>query len=282
MPFDRFGLLGGSTLAWRLFKRHHTHFNDMYWAHKAAKSHVFSCTKSHTRSDKTAVLLTLATTNRHVPSQLGMWADAYSDFDGWTQMSSIMAIAGYLETYIAQVATSALESSPSLVFGGGVFADGAAFLKINPKFDLYSYAEPLVRGDWQARMSAYSRYFGNCPFTSQLSPLEKLRKLRNDTGHSFGRDIKSMKFAATSLVTALPKIGEPEIQSYLAVVEDVAQSIEKHLASTYIGQYEILKLLHRWLPQAKTSGIAQKVLAQQFSRYMKKCTLESYGKVKAI
>jgi hypothetical protein len=282
MAFNRFSLFTGSTLAWRLFKRHHTHFNDMYWAHQTARVHTYSSTRSFTRADLAQALFPDAATNRRMASTLGEWADSYADFDRWTQMASIMALTGYLETYIAQTATSALESSPSLIFGGGPPVDGAAFLKKNPKYDLYSYVEPLIRGDWQARISAYSRYFGPCPFTAHLSELERLRKLRNDTGHSFGRDIESMRFAASSLVAPLPHIKIKDIQTYLGVVEAVAKSIEAHVAKPYIGQYEIIKVLHRWLPTAKTPGIAMKVLGTNFSRHVKNLTLARYGKQAAI
>lgn len=281
MSFNRYRLFNKRTLAWRLFKRHHTHFNDIFWAHKAAKAHAYASTRAYKREDSTDILFAFASGNPRVPNTLGSWADAYSAFDQWTQMASVIAIVGYLETYIAQVSTAALESCPSLIFGGGPKIDGAIYLKNNPKYDLYNYVEPLVRGDWQARISAYNRLFGTCPIEAFLTPLERLRKLRNDTGHSFGRDIGSMNFAPTWLVQNLPKIGDADFQGYLKTVESVASAIEGHLAPI-VGQYELIKVFHRWLPTAGAPRPSEKTLAKAFSVHINALTGNPYGKGPAI
>jgi hypothetical protein len=281
MPFSRYGLFHQHTLAWRLFKRHHTHFNDIFWSHKTAKVHAYSSTKSYAREDLTGSLFRLAVNNRRVPNTLGNWADAYSAFDQWTQMASIIAIAGYLETYIAQVSTAALESRPSLLFGGGPKVDGVVYLKTNDKYDLYKYTEPLVRGDWQARISAYARLFEHCPFEASIGSLEQLRKLRNDTGHSFGRDIESMSFAPTWLVQKLPSIKDEHIQKYLKTVDAVASVIESHLAPV-VGQYEIIKVFHRWRLTPNAPLGDAKCLAKAFSLHINKLTGNPYGTIPAI
>lgn len=281
MSFDRMKPVYEKSLAWRLFKRYHTHFNDIFWAHKLASEHVYSRTRPFMRSDPSSVLFTVVGKTR-IPPTLGGWADSYSGFDQWTQMASVMAICGYLETYIAQISTAALESSPALILGGGVNIDGAAFLKNNPSYDLYSYVEPLVRGDWQSRISAYRRLFGNCPFEASMPDLERLRKLRNDTGHSFGRDIKSMKFSASSLVQRLPKISNRDIQGYMGVAEGVANLIDLHLFPTYVGSYEAMKIFHNWLPTQINLIGKHKLLAREFSIYFNEMTMSPHGKARAI
>lgn len=281
MSFERMKPTYHKSLAWRLFKRHHTHFNDIFWAHKQASAHVYAATRPFNRSDPPSVLFNAGKYTR-IPQTLGGWADHYSGFDQWTQMAAVMAICGYLETYIAQISTAAVESSPALILGGGINIDGAAFLKHNPSYDLYSHVEPLVRGDWQSRISSYSRLFGFCPFSASLSNLEKLRKLRNDTGHSFGRDIKSMKFSASSLVQKLPKVSNKDIQFYMGVAEDVANLIDNHLFLNYVGSYEAIKIFHNWLPTQVSLVGKNKLLAREFSRYFHTMTLNPHGKERSI
>lgn len=281
MAFSRQGLFHHHTLAWRLFKRHHTHFNEIFWAHKTAKAHAYTSTASYAREDLTGALFKLAVNNRRVPETLGGWADAYSAFDQWTQMASIIAIVGYLETYIAQVSTAALESCPSLLFGGGPVVDGAVYLKTNPKYDLYNHTEPLVRGDWQARVSAYKRLFEHCPFDASIGSLERLRKLRNDTGHSFGRDIESMSFAPTWLVQKLPNIEDKDVQKYLSTIDAVASAVEAHLAPV-VGQYEVIKVFHRWRLSPNAPRGDNKGLAKSFSAHINTLTGNSYGTAPAI
>ena len=129
LPFDRMKRFGGSTLAWRLFKRHHTHFNDIYWANRAASVFAFGATRPFHRTDPATTLFSLPGNSQRLPATLGSWADQFSDFQKWAQLASVVAICGYLETYMAQVATAALESSPALLFGGGTGIDGVGLLK---------------------------------------------------------------------------------------------------------------------------------------------------------
>ena len=281
MAFDRHALFYGRTLAWRLFKRYHTHFNHAFWSHSAAKTFSFSSTRPFNRSDSTDQLFAFAKGNRRVPDTLGAWADAYADFDRWTRMAAVVAIAGYLETFLTQIGTAALESCPSLVFGGGPKIDGAIYLKHNPKYGLYQYAEPLVRGEWQARISAYNRLFGACPFYSELGQLELLRKVRNDAGHSFGRDIKSMQFAGTANVEKLSRLSDRKIHDFLSLIESVATKVENDLAKL-VGQYELIKLFHIWLPTRGVIRFNRTELARQFGLHVHELTQNSYGKRRTI
>ncbi|MEZ9702480.1 hypothetical protein AB4455_25195 [Vibrio sp. 10N.261.46.E12] len=269
MSFDRYKIFENRSLAHRLFKRHHTHFNDIYWSQRTVFTHTFSQTKTFSTEDPVKSLF--STTNDEIRNNrsLGEWGQWYSEFDNWSRMSYIVALAGYLETYIAQISTAAFESTPSLILGAGSSKiDGATFLKHNSKYDLYSHSESLTRGDWQARASAYKGFFGSCPFEDRISKLEELRKLRNDAGHTFGRDIKSMKFAQGWEVKKLSKISDKKIMGFLELVESVANSIDEHIAKEFVGQYEVIKVFHQWLPTVngfKKQG--RKVLSKEFKRH---------------
>ncbi|WP_131245240.1 hypothetical protein [Aeromonas bestiarum] len=251
MTFERYELFEGRSLAHRLFKRHHTHFNNIYWSQRTSFKHLYSLTRNHKRHDPVTSLFTVSGNEVRNSCTLGDWGNWYSDFDRWSRMAYIIGLAGYLETYIAQVSTAALESSPSLILGGGPRVDGATFLKHNYKYNLYSHSESLTRGDWQARASAYKRYFGSCPFLDYISELEWLRERRNDAGHTFGRDIKSMQFAQGWEVKKLAAIPDKDIMNILNVIETVANSIERHIAKEFIGQYEIIKVYHQWISTQK-------------------------------
>ncbi|MBL0612278.1 hypothetical protein JD508_18800 [Aeromonas jandaei] len=251
MTFERYDLFEGRSLAHRLFKRHHTHFNNIYWSQRTSFRHLFSLTKNHNKNDPVTSLFTLGGNEVRDFCTLGDWGNWYSDFDRWSRMAYIIGLAGYLETYIAQVATAAFESSPSLILGGGPKVDGATFLKHNSKYNLYSHSEPLTKGDWQARASAYKRYFSSCPFSAYISELEWLRGRRNDVGHTFGRDIKSMHFAQGWEVKKLADISDKDIMNMLNVIESVANAIEKDIAKEFIGQYEVVKVYHQWISTQK-------------------------------
>lgn len=277
MTFDRRVPFFGRTLAWRLFKRHHTHFNDIFWANRAASKFAYAATRPYQRSDQASVLFALPGNPQRLAPTLGVWADDYSDFNHWTQLAAVIALCGYLETYIAQVATAALESCPALVFGGTTQVDGTLLLKAGNSYDFYSHAEPLVRGSWQARTSAYARLFGHCPFVGEVGRLERLRALRNNAGHTFGRDIKLMRFSESSLVQPLPKISDTEIKEYLELVNTVATATETHLGNTYVGSYEVVRLFHTWRANLKPPLGNLRQLARAFSIYFNSVTENPYG-----
>ena len=282
MPFNRSVLFHGYTLAWRLFKRHHTQLNSMFWAHTAAKEHSCDAAEAFSTSDPTGRVFTYATSHLRVPATVKDWTQGYADFDEWTRLASVLAVSGYLETFIAQIANAALESNPSLVFGGGMRVEGAVFLKRNAKYDLYEYVEKMVRGEWPKRIRAYRKHFANCPFERYKNDLEELRKLRNDAGHTFGRAIKSMRFAAGSLPSKFPKVSDRKLQLFLAVAESVAMLVENHLGPSEVGQYEIIRLLHHWLPTNRSSGIARRSLARAFTKYITSVTGNGYGIDRAV
>jgi len=278
MPFERYKLIEERSLAYRLFKRHHTHFNDIYWSHKVSSGHAFSSTRQIKPTDTVKSHFNPQNIEIRDGRTLKDWSKWYSGFDDWTRMAAIIGIAGYLETYIAQISASAFESSPSLIFGGGPKIDGATFLKHNSTYDLFSYTESLTKGDWQSRISSYKKYFGSCSFENRISDLEKLRTLRNDAGHSFGRDIKLMKFAQSWEVKSLPKITDKKMALFLELVQTVAFEIDKQVAETYIGQYEVIKLYHIWLlsnNNIRTRG--RKVVVKEFKKHFYNVTSSIYG-----
>jgi hypothetical protein len=278
MTFDRRVPFFERTLAWRLFKRHHTHFNDIYWANRATSKFAYAATRPLQRTDPTTVLFTLPDNPQRLAPTLGAWADNYSGFNQWTQMAAVVAICGYLETYIAQVATAALESCPAQIFGGASQVDGTVLLKSGANYDFYVHAEPLVRGDWQARTSAYARIFGACPFLGEIGRLERLRALRNDAGHSFGRDIKGMRFSESSLVQPLPRISDGDVQSFLELANTVATAVEGHLGPTFVGSYEVVRLFHNWRATLNPRPPTKRELARLFSHYFNTVTENPYGR----
>ena len=279
LKFERYQLFQSKSLAHKLFRRHHTHFNDMYWSQRVAFSHTFSQTRGLKRDDVVTTLFSPTKDEARNSRSLGDWGQWYSEFDSWTRMAYVIALTGYLELYIAQIATAAFESNPSLVLGGGPRIEGAALLKKNKQYDLSLHSEKFTRGDWQARVSAYKKTFHSCPFEGHISDLEKLRKLRNDAGHSFGRDINTMKFAEQWHVEKLTVVSDNRIMGFLKLIETVANKIDEHIAQEHVGQYEILKIYHHWQSTAqhyKKQG--RNILSKAFKKHMYALTGDSYGK----
>ena len=107
-----------------------------------------------------------------------------------------------------------------------------------------------------------------------------MRKLRNNAGHSFGRDISSLQFAERSLVTRLPPIPDERIIAFLSVTDKVANAVERHL-SQYIGCYEIIRAYHFWKQEKKPRG-SRGEIGKLFSTYTNEITGSPVGKNAAV
>ncbi|WP_221029184.1 hypothetical protein [Actomonas aquatica] len=275
MPFDRWKPVNQYSLAWRLFQRHHTHFNRIFWSDQAARRRVYTFTRGKVKSIPAKDIFPLDEHPRALLENLGEWSQNYNAFDRWARIAAVAALTGYLETFISQLAYAALESCPALLVGGSREIDGVIHLKNNTFPELERAVSPLVRGEWSSRCSAYATLFGSCGFTAHISTLEEMRNLRNDASHSFGRPIASMRMAEKYLVERIDKISDARIQGFLGAVESVAKSIEKDITHRFVGAYESMRIYHNWPRKNDFSGYSLKSVAMDFGGYYQEVT--SYG-----
>jgi len=218
----------------------------MLWSHMAAFNHTYASTRLHKRTDHCKVLFPFADNDKRLNWKLGDWGDRYDAFNRWTRLAAVLAMKSYLETYISQICNAALESCPALLIGGDKQIDGISLLKNRPQYSFTKEIESLVRGEWKSRIASYKKIFGTDPLTGMEQGLDKLRRIRNDVGHSFGRDINWLHFSEDIVLTRLPLIEDVELQQYLGLVECAADAVEADLASRFVGAYETLRLYHVW------------------------------------
>jgi hypothetical protein len=247
--FDRWALGWGRTLAYRLFKRHHTQLNSLYWAHAAALRFAFSATRKHKREDPTTSLFSLPGNDiTRINYSLGGWADNYEDFDNWVRLNALVGITGYLEVYLKTVTRLALESDPGLLLGAPHAIDGVRLLKMKKKYSYAEDATPCVRGTWHQRLAHYRRLFGHVPqpLERAISELEKLRKIRNGVTHTFGRSSDDYVSLINAKPKPLKKVKEEYLKKTLARVDDLAVVVDEHLGVSHVGEYETLYFYHHW------------------------------------
>lgn len=244
MAFDRWQPFPHRTVAYTLFKRHHTHLNSIFWAYSAAKCHAFNATRCAGKDDAVETVFVYAKNNKRLNVTLGKWAEDFNAFDSWTRYAAILAVAGYLETFLSNICGAALESCPAITFGGGREIDGIALLKNRPGYCFADKIEPIVRGVWTSRVNAYKKLFTTCPFEQHISQLEQLRLLRNNAGHCFGRDISMMTRPDTAQVVKLTKLTDARLIKFLNLAEVIAIDVEAQLGCGYVGNYEIFRFYH--------------------------------------
>ncbi len=181
------------------------------------------------------------------------WSDSYNQFDNWINLNSVMAMSSNLETYMSTVIQLALESDVGVLFGTSKRIDGIEIVKYgrSQPFDFEDKLVSCVKGDWSSRVCAFSKIFGSVPniLTDNISRLEKIRKLRNNVGHAFGRDIEESRRHNVIDIQSMDRLSRENTLKYQKLIFGVARSLDKQLLQNHIGEYQALHFYHSLRPE---------------------------------
>jgi len=180
-------------------------------------------------------------------SDLKHWSNTYNDFQNWTRLNAVLASAANLETYIAGVVDTALQSNPGTLFGAQKEIDGSKLLKNGLKgVDRQPHIMACTKGHWSSRISALERIFGPLPSEAkcEVSGLEKIRRVRNNVGHAFGRDISSAQYHGFREVHDMERISESGAFGAMTTCKKFARALDSFLLSNHIGDFEIVRFFH--------------------------------------
>ena len=129
-------------------------------------------------------------------------------------------------------------------------------------YPFYKYIEEIVVGQWNKRVIRYKEIFGNIPkiLDSNLGDLEKLRILRNNIAHYFGRDKKVYENPILFEKEPIIRVSHERLLKYFKLIYDVVDSIDTHLYKNYVGSYDILKcyVLHKREIENKNMAVGEK------------------------
>jgi hypothetical protein len=249
MPFQRWQCAWPRTWPYALFKKHHTELNDLYWSNAAAATHAHHAVSKAQPANPIASALAVPAANaRRVNFSVKGWQGKFKEFENWTRLNALMALTGYLETYLHSIATLALTSDPGLLISSSRAVDGIALVKKGALPDLSSHVVSLAKGSWPSRVQSYIRLFGQAPnaLSSNVTELDAMRKLRNGVGHSFGRMIDDYRSPLLMKPLPVQRLSEERLQKWLGVVDDTVNGIEEHLRTSHIGAIEVLLNYHAW------------------------------------
>jgi len=187
-------------------------------------------------------------TQEHTFEDMRSWSNSYNDFNNWVNLNSIMAMSSNLETYMATVINLSLESDVGVLFGAKNRIDGIEIIK-NGRHQPFNFEDKIVsctKGEWGSRVNAFSNIFGEAPqiLLDNISSLEKLRKIRNNVGHAFGRDIKNSRNHAVIDIVEMKKINREKTLKYQKLMFGISRAIDKQLLSNHIGEYQTVYFYH--------------------------------------
>lgn len=167
-------------------------------------------------------------------------------------LNALVAILSNLETYMATIIPLALESDIGVLFGTPNKIDGIEILKNGKEspFDFDDIVVSCTKGTWDSRLAAYKRAFGRAPkyLEGQISELDKMRNLRNNVAHSFGRDIEASRKKGEVTTLPIEILSRQRLLKYQAIVWKSAKAIDAHLHNSHIGEYQRVLFYHGLYP----------------------------------
>lgn len=252
--FDRWAPREKSTWAFRVFKKHNIELLRMYTAFETSKRFTYSSL------GKVASWTDLPTKHFAFHKPLGYeqfadlkeWSNAFNDFENWINLNALVATSSNLETYLATIVPLALASDVGTLYGTPQKIDGVQILKHGhaSAFDFEDHVLACTKGNWSSRLAAYEKYFGRSPkyFSSNISALEKIRAIRNNVAHAFGRDIEESRNQQEVKTLPIEKLSRDGFLKLQKTVWKIAKAIDVHLHQFHIGEYQALVFYHNIYP----------------------------------
>lgn len=245
MAFDRWIPIHNASFPFRVFKQYNAELNRLNMAYQAAFRYSFSQLGINGAKPEDKAIKFLYTHNDDKLT-IKKWAQGFNDFDNYLRLNNLMAMLSYFETYIASIISLAIDSDPGIILSSPHSIDGAKLLKEGitslTKDEKGAYLKGCTKGDWQARIVHMKRLFGTIPasFDAELSNLEKMRVLRNNVGHAFGRDIESARISSSANTTPMEILSKERFIKYQKIIRQLARQLNDHLQINHIGNYQYL------------------------------------------
>ncbi|MGI3067222.1 hypothetical protein ACRTEL_22730 [Vibrio diabolicus] len=253
--FQRWSPRSKTSWAWRVFKKHNVEFQRMYSTFDTARKFTYKnlgTTGAQLTDSPTKHFKFERAWEAEQFSDVEDWTTAFNDLENWVNLNALVAISSNLETYMATIIPLALESDVGVIFGTSQRIDGIEILKHGKEkpFNFDEIVTSCTKGTWDSRASAYERAFGNIPkyLKNNLSDLDKIRNIRNNVAHAFGRDIDESRRKGELTTLPIERITCQRLMKYQSIVWKTAKSIDVHLQNFHIGEYQAVLFYHSLYP----------------------------------
>ena len=250
MSFDRWVSKNPSTWPFQVYNNYSTELSHMFIAHVASERYVYqSLGKVAKWEDPIDQHFTFKDKIHQITfKDLKQWSNSFNDFDNWTNLNCLMAISSNLETYLAKTIQLALESDLGTLYGVSKRIDGIEILK-HSAFNGFDFEDKVIsctKGEWGSRTNSFVKIFGAAPtvLKDNISALEKLRKLRNNVGHAFGREIEETRRHDEIKAPEISKLSRDKTIYYMKLIYAISKEIDKQLLANHIGEYQIVYFYH--------------------------------------
>ncbi|MCZ8178317.1 MAG: hypothetical protein O9309_04765 [Rhizobium sp.] len=249
MNFDRYLPLRSRSIAINEFNDRQTELNEHFWSFvvmtENARYLAREAGKANPKTSTASLFHASGPDVARVPPTVDMWLKANDALGNWLRLSALVSAVAFHEAYISRIVRTALMSDPLCRYGASGELDGTILLKRGIEIDYEADQKSLTRDVWSTRAANFRRIF-KAADTSVMFPiarLEKMRELRNEFAHGFGRSLDVPE--PSDLVDRLSiKISQATLLNYLGTLSKSASAIDRFLMEKYIGCFEIIHLYH--------------------------------------
>ena len=299
--FNRWKSKRRNSWAFLVFKRQYTEVIKMHNAYKVVPSYVYNKLKTENeavwKDDASEHFGGIAKNKRNEElfDDLKDWSDNFNIFTKWADYSSILALSGNFEIYIDKVISISLESDIGLMIKSSQITDGIKLKKLNNFSSNSNSINQLVvgcvKGTWYQRINQIESIFNWRPKLLEneenIELLEKIRKIRNDAAHAYGRDLQGSKANHGLEVKNLTEIKDSLIMSYFDLVYKLSREIDLYLIDNHIGEYHCLNFYHNLRVSNeinlidnsnKAIGDASEILRKRYGQYSSQPMGKTYYK----
>lgn len=275
MSFDRWKSQDKYSYAFRLFSKYHTYMNSLYWTHVPTASYANKACRDALKNNPSMTshqLFKLSGPDAfRVTESIKAFNSHLKEFENWTRLNTLVAVLSYFETYLSSVVSLAIESDLGLIYSIPRKIDGVMILKYGNSSD-YSFfdkSELVTKGTWEQRTIQFKKLFGSAPATliASVADLDKMRKMRNNVAHAFGRDIELSRKRETYEMLPIERLSEKRLKKYMELIIKISKEIDIQLLNNHIGEFELIHYYHKNKSNLDSSNQVQELKTKINSLY---------------
>ena len=249
--FQRWKHVQSHSWPFQVYKLYNEELSGFIWSIEATSKYTYQMLEKNGAKWEDLPTKHFAIPNHRIWAMKDMkgWSDKFNESKNWIRLNAVMAISSNLETYLSSITALAIESNPGVLLGAPPrLIDGAKLLKIGALDDtIYEgHVEKCTKGEWPARLAEFERLFGVAPnsYRDGIKVLERMRRLRNNLGHAFGRDIEASRDFSFNTKQPIDHIQQTTLVKYLELAFNIAKDLDEFLLDEHIGEFQAILAYH--------------------------------------
>lgn len=256
---------------YRIFKKSNDELMVMRMAQISSKEYTYKRLRADGARWETPAINYLYTNNDRNLT-LKDWSNSFNAFENWSRLNQLMALCSSFESYIVAIVKLAIKSDPGLLIEAPNTVDGIKYIKYDIELDnvnLKELVEGCTKGDWCSRTNNLKKIFMRVPASLEknIDSLERIRKLRNNLGHAFGRDIDTVQTYNLYKLPKMDTLSSGSFKRLQSIVQDIASDLDKQVMSKHVGNFQPLYYYHTRLLELESFS-SQKDKANELKRLL--------------